>query len=185
MTEPARRKATYEDVLTAPEHMIAELLAGELYLQPRPAIAHATAASAISDELGPPFKRGRGGPGGWFMLNKTELHLTGDVLVPDLAGWRHTTLAELPAAPYIETRPDWICEVLSPSTEKTDRAIKLPIYAREGVGHAWLVNPILRTLEILRLENGRWLNLGTYRDDEEIRAEPFAAIVLELALLRA
>ena len=185
MTEAARRKATYADVLDAPERMIAELLAGELHLQPRPAIRHAAAASVLGEELGPPFKRGRGGPGGWFILDEPELHLAGDVLVPDLAGWRHTTLAELPDAAYIETRPDWVCEVLSPSTEKTDRAIKLPIYAREGVGHAWLVNPILRTLEVLRLEQGRWLNLGVHRDDEEVRAEPFDAIALELALLWA
>ena len=108
-----------------------------------------------------------------------------EVLVPDMAGWRHSTLSELPDAPYIETRPDWVCEVLSPSTEKTDRAVKLPIYAREGVGHAWLINPILRTLEALRFERGRWLTLGIHRDDEEVRAEPFDAIVLELAVLWA
>lgn len=185
MTEPARRKATYEDVLNAPEHMIAELIGGELYLQPRPAIRHTAAASALGEELGPPFKRGKGGPGGWFILDEPELHLGSDVLVPDLAGWRHTTLAELPDAAYIEIRPDWVCEVLSPSTEKSDRAIKLPIYAREGVGHAWLVNPTLRTLEVLRLERGRWLNLGTYRDNDAVRAEPFDAIVLELASLWA
>lgn len=185
MSEPARRKATYEDVLAAPDHQIAEVLAGELRLQPRPAAPHAAAASALGEELGPPFKRGKGGPGGWIILDEPELHLGEDILVPDIAGWRRTTMDHLANVAYFETRPDWICEVLSPSTEKIDRAIKLPIYAREGVGHAWIVNPLVRTLEVLRLEQGRWTNLGTYHDDQELRAEPFEAILLPLAVLWA
>lgn len=185
MNEPARRLATYEDVLAAPEHQVAEILAGELHLHPRPAGPHAAAATAMSDELGPPFKRGKGGPGGWIILFEPELHLGGDILVPDLVGWRRTTMGHVANVPYFEIRPDWVCEVLSPSTEKTDRAIKLPIYAREGVGHAWFVNPLLHTLEVLRLEGGRWVNVGTYSDDQQIRAEPFDAIVLELSVLWA
>lgn len=185
MTDPARRQATYEDVLAAPEHQIAEILAGELYLQPRPAGPHAVASSALGEELGPPFKRGKGGPGGWIILDEPELHLAGDILVPDLAGWRRSTMDHVANEPYFEIRPDWVCEVLSPSTEKIDRAIKLPIYAREGVGHAWLVNPVLHTLEVLRLEAGRWTNVGIYHDEQEVRAEPFEAIVLALSVLWA
>ncbi len=163
--------------------MIAELLGGELHLQPRPSVPHAAAATSLAEELGPPFKRGKGGPGGWHILYEPELHLGDDVLVPDLGGWRLTTMDRLTNVAWLETRPDWICEVLSPSTEKIDRAVKLPIYAREGVGHAWLINPLLRTLEVLRLERGRWTNIGTYRDEQEIRAEPFDAIVLSLGVL--
>lgn len=185
MSDPARRLATYEDVLAAPEHQVAEILAGELHLHPRPAMPHAAAASALGEELGPAFKRGKGGPGGWIILDEPEIHLGGDVLVPDLGGWRRTTMDHMPNLPYCEIRPDWVCEVLSPSTEKTDRTLKLPIYAREGVGHAWLVNPLLRTLEVLRLSEGRWTTLATYHDDQEIRAEPFDAIVLSLAVLWA
>jgi Uma2 family endonuclease len=185
MHEPARRLATYEDVLAAPEHQVAEILAGELHLHPRPAGPHTVAASVLGEELGPPFKRGKGGPGGWIILDEPELHLGGDILVPDLGGWRRTTMDHVANVPYFEIRPDWVCEVLSPSTEKTDRALKLPIYAREGVGHVWLVNPLLHTLEVLRLESGRWVNVGTYSDDQQIRAEPFDAIVLELSVLWA
>jgi Uma2 family endonuclease len=185
MSEPGRRHATYEDVLAAPENMVAELLAHELHLQPRPALPHAMAASALGEALGPPFKRGKGGPGGWLIVDEPELHLGGDVLVPDLAGWRRTSLDQVGNVAFLETRPDWICEVLSPSTEKTDRVLKLPIYAREGVGHAWLVNPLLRTLEILRLDGSRWTLIGTHAGEQEIRAEPFDAIVLELGLLWA
>lgn len=185
MPDHARRIATYDDVLAAPEHQVAEILAGELYLHPRPAIPHAAAATALGEELGPPFKRGRGGPGGWIILHEPELHLRGDVLVPDLGGWRRTTLDYMPNAPYFEIRPDWVCEVLSPSTEKVDRTLKLPIYAREGVGHAWLVNPLVRTLEVLRLHEGHWITLRTFSDDQEVRAEPFDAIVLSLSVLWA
>jgi Uma2 family endonuclease len=185
MNEPARRTATYEDVLAAPEHQVAEILAGELYLHPRPAGPHTLAASVLGEELGPPFRRGKGGPGGWIILDEPELHLGGDILVPDLGGWRRATMDHVANEPGFEIRPDWVCEVLSPSTEKIDRAIKLSIYARAGVGHAWLVNPLLHTLEVLRLEAGRWVNVGTYRDDEAVRAEPFDAIVLELSVLWA
>lgn len=183
--DSARRIATYDDVLSAPPNLVAELLAGELHLQPRPALPHAAAASALGEELGPPFKRGKGGPGGWIILYEPELHLRDDVLVPDLGGWRRTTISILPNAAFSDTRPDWVCEVLSPSTEKIDRAVKLPIYAREGVGHTWLVNPTLRTLEILRLHEGRWSVIATHRDDERVRGEPFDAIELDLSILWA
>ncbi|MFV8752336.1 Uma2 family endonuclease [Nannocystaceae bacterium ST9] len=183
MTEPARRLATYADVLAAPEHMVAELLGGELHVQPRPAMPHAVAASALGEELGPPFKRGKGGPGGWIILDEPELHLGPDVLVPDLAGWRLTTLDHVGELNYVEVRPDWVCEVLSPGTEKTDRMRKLPIYARRQVSHAWLINPMLRTLEVLRLTEGNWTVVGTHHDEQEIRAEPFDAIVLSLGIL--
>jgi Uma2 family endonuclease len=186
MTDPARRvAATYEDVLAAPEHQVAELLDGELVLHPRPAGPHTAAASVLGELLGPPFKRGQGGPGGWIILDEPELHLGADILVPDLAGWRRTTLDHIGNQAYFETRPDWICEVLSPSTEKIDRTRKLAIYARERVCHAWLVNPLLRTLEVLRLTDGNWTNVGTHHDEQEIRAEPFAELVLALGDLWA
>lgn len=183
--EAPKAPASYADVLAAPDGMTAEVLGGRLHLEAPGAGPQLVAASALGDELGPPFRRGKAGPGGWILLRKPELHLGGDILVPDLAGWRRTTMDHVANEPYFEIRPDWICEVLSPSTEKSDRALKLPIYAREGVGHAWLVNPLLRTLEILRLEQGRWLNLGTHQDEQEVRAEPFEAIELELAVLWA
>lgn len=186
MSEPARRKATYQDVLDAPRHKVAEIVAGELRLSPRPAKPHAAAATALGEELGPPFKRGRGGPGGWILLDEPELHLGEDILVPDLAGWRRERMPVLTNdAPHFDMAPDWVCEVLSRSTAKMDRAEKLPIYAREGVPHAWLVDPIDRTLEVLRLEQGRWSIVAVHRDDERVRAEPFDAIELDLGVLWA
>ncbi len=186
MADPARRRATYEDVLAAPPHMIAEVIDGELRLQPRPAKAHAAAASALSEELGPPFKRGRGGPGGWLLLYEPELHLGGDILVPDLAGWRRQRMPALvDDVPYFTLAPDWVCEILSPSTAKQDRIEKLPVYAREQVAYAWLVDPRLHTLEALRREGTQWLLVGQWKDDARVRAEPFEAFELELSILWA
>ncbi|HEY5569545.1 MAG TPA: Uma2 family endonuclease [Gammaproteobacteria bacterium] len=175
--------ATYEDLRAVPEHLVAEIFDGELYATPRPAPPHAHAASVLGGELSGPFHRGRGGPGGWWILDEPELHLGTDVLVPDLAGWRRERLPALPTTPYFALAPDWVCEILSPSTETIDRAKKLAIYAREGIRHAWLVNPASQTLEVLRLESQRWAVLAIHEGTATVRAEPFDAIELELAAL--
>lgn len=186
MSDPARRKASYEDVLRAPRHLVAEIIHGELRFSPRPAKPQCAASTALGEELGPPFKRGRGGPGGWILLFEPELHLGEDILVPDLAGWRRERMPVMTNdEPYFTLAPDWVCEVLSRSTSRADRTEKLPIYARERVGYAWLVDPIDRTLEVLRLESGRWSILSVHRDDERVRAEPFDAFELELSVLWA
>lgn len=183
MSQPAKKPASYADVLAAPEGVIAEVIDGELRLHPRPAFPHAAVASALGYELGPPFDRGKGGPGGWLILDEPELHLGADIIVPDLAGWRVERLASHSDVAYLTLAPDWICEVLSPRTSKFDRSDKLRIYAREQVRWSWLVDPLQRTLEVFRLESGRWVLLGAWKDDDVIRAEPFDAIELELAAL--
>ncbi len=166
-----------------PDHLVAEILHGELYTTPRPGPRHADASSGLGGALRGPFDRGRGGPGGWRILDEPELHLKSDVLVPDLAGWRRERLPRLPEEAYVSLAADWICEVVSPSTAAMDRVKKLAIYAREGVSHSWLVDPIARTLEVLRLDGGRWTILSTWSGLAIIRAEPFDAIDLDLSLL--
>jgi Uma2 family endonuclease len=186
MGKAAKREATYEDLLAAPEDKIAEIIEGELVLSPRAANAHSVAMSALQEELGPPFGRGRGGPGGWIILIEPEVHLGRDVLVPDLAGWRRETMRVVPRAPYFTTRPDWICEVLSPATERRDRGAKVRIYAASGVSSAWLVNPLQHTLEVLRLSPEtptQWTTLGVFTDEAKVRAAPFEALELDLAIL--
>ena len=174
-------RATYEDLQRVPDHMVAEILDGELFATPRPALPHSHAASVLGVEIGGPFGQGRGGPGGWWILDEPELHFAEDVLVPDLGGWRRERLPAIPNAAFTALAPDWVCEVLSPSTEQMDRQRKLKIYAREGVSWVWLVNPISRTLEILRLEAGRWVLIDAHGGEEEIHAEPFDAVALELS----
>jgi Uma2 family endonuclease len=177
-----------EGYRTAPETMVAEILDGALSLMPRPRLGHATAAEGLSEELGPPFRRGRGGPGGWVILPEPELHLgpLPDVLVPDLAGWRRERLPDgFIAGAFASVAPDWCCEVLSPSTERVDRGRKLAIYHREGVGHVWLVSPTLRSVEVYRRADIGWLLLATFEGDALVRAEPFDAVPIDLAGLWA
>lgn len=169
--------------MSVPEHMVAEILDGELHVNPRPAPRHASASSGLGGTLHGPFDRGRGGPGGWRILDEPELHLGRDVLVPDLAGWRRERLPSLPEESYFSVAPDWVCEVLSPSTASIDRVKKLRIYAREQVAHAWLVDPLAKTLEALRLENGRWSIVTTVAGLDVVRVEPFDALELDLWLL--
>jgi Uma2 family endonuclease len=149
-----RRPATYDDLLAVADHLVAEIVDGDLHVNPRPSPRHAAASSGLGGALHGPFDRGRGGPGGWWLLDEPELHLGADVLVPNLAGWRREHLPHLPEQPHFSLAPDWVCEVISPSTAALDRVKKLSIHAREGVRHAWLVDPIGRTLEVLRLDAG-------------------------------
>ncbi|MGH7965864.1 MAG: Uma2 family endonuclease [Candidatus Binatia bacterium] len=181
--EPARRRATYEDLLQVPDLFIAEIIDGELITSPRPASPHARAVSIIGRDIDP-FDRspGRpGGPGGWWVLFEPELHLGTDILVPDLAGWRRERMPALKNVPYFEQAPDWVCEVMSPSTGRLDRVRKMPIYTREQVNHLWLVDPLQRTLEVYRREGPGWIVVSTHGGAEGVRAEPFEVLELDMS----
>ncbi len=177
----------YEALQELPEQVVGEIIGGRLYTQPRPSFDHAGVSSALISTLFGPFQRGSEGPGGWILLFEPELHLGKDpnVLVPDLAGWRRTRMPERPTVAATSLAPDWICEVLSPSTAIKDREKKLPIYAHEGVAHAWLIDPDAKSLEIFRLHSGVWTLVARHGEDACVRAEPFDAIELELAVLWA
>jgi Uma2 family endonuclease len=182
---PFDRPATYDDLVKLPDHLVAEIVDGELHASPRPAPRHVNAGSIIGGRLVPPFHEGHGGPGGWWILDEPELHLGDNVLVPDLAGWRRARMPRLPATAYFPLPPDWICEVLSPSTLQLDRVRKLTTYAEASVAHAWLVDPGAQTLEVLRLDGGRWTILATHAGPEVVRAEPFHEIEIPLRSLWA
>ena len=177
------RPATYQDVLDAPEHMVAELIEGALHLHPRPAFPHARASSILGVEIGGPFDRGRGGPGGWWLLDEPELHLGPDVLVPDLAGWRRERMPQFPDAPWSALAPDWVCEVLSPGTRRLDITDKRRLYAAAGVPHLWFIDPLARTLEAFALRETAWTLIAALGDDAEVRLPPFDAVAFPLAAL--
>ena len=184
MPAPAVRRATYQDVLDAPEHMIAEVIFGTLHTQPRPAAPHSRVSSRLGAVLITHFDIDDEGPTGWLLLDEPELHLGNepDILVPDIAGWRQSrVLPDMEDAPWFAVPPDWVCEILSPSTQVRDRGAKLDIYLRERVGHVWLIDPIAETLEIYRHGGAHWIRQAMHTGSVTVRAEPFDAIELELA----
>jgi Uma2 family endonuclease len=186
MTPTAKKfESLYEQFLKLPDSVVGEILSGELQVSPRPAPKHALASSIIGGEIIGPYNRGRGGPGGWIILFEPEIHLESNILVPDLAGWRREVLPAIPDEAFFTTAPNWICEVLSPGTAAIDRVKKMPLYAQYGVEHAWLVDPVAKTLEVFRLENERWSLLKSFAGDDLVRAEPFDAIEIELGVLWA
>ena len=183
MARPARRPGTYEDLLALPEHLVGQLVDGDLIVSPRPAGRHVRATSTLDRRIGGHFGGDDAGPDGWWIVPEMELHLGRNVLVPDLSGWRRERLPRYPAGPFVELAPDWICEVLSPSNAAVDRKLKMPRYAAAGVAHLWLVDPLERTLEVLAREGTRWLILDTWSGDDKPRAVPFETIELDLASL--
>ena len=157
MAETAEKLATYDDLLKVPEHLVAEIIQGQLYATPRPAPKHALAASSMGGNLFGLYHQGSGGPGGWWILDEPELHLNAHVLVPDLAGWRRERMPHLPDTAWFELAPDWVCEILSSSTARMDRVQKMPVYAEQGVRYLWLVDPDLKPLEAYELQDGHWM----------------------------
>ena len=185
MSVTAEKFTTYQDLFDLPDHIVGEIIHGQLITHPRPAAKHRVASSAIGDELVSPFQKGRGGPGGWWILDEPELHLDRHILVPDLAGWRRERLPTMPETAYFNLPPDWICEVLSPSTARVDRADKMPIYAAQGIPFLWLIDPDLHTLEAFVLNEGRWVLEKVYQENDAVSARPFEAITFSLADLWA
>jgi Uma2 family endonuclease len=169
----------------APDNVVAEILDGQLSLMPRPRPRHAKVATRLAGALGAFHDPDEGDPGGWVVLIEPELHLGSrpDVIDPDLAGWRRERLPQEPEEAAIRVVPDWVCEILSDRTEAMDRGPKRRIYRREGVSHLWLCDPRIQTLEVYRLEAGRWTELETYEGEAKVRAEPFEAIELDLGRL--
>ncbi len=183
MGDAAHQKATYADLQAVPPNRVAELIDGALVTHPRPAPRHATASNSLSGEIGPPFQKGRGGPGGWIFMDEAELHLEPDVVVPAIAGWRREHLSALPETPWIETAPDWVCEVLSPSTASYDRGPKRRIYRDAGVNFLWLLDVEATQLEAFALTANQWLLMGTAGRGEEISLPPFDAISFSFDIL--
>ena len=184
MTVRVKHPATYADLEAVPPHLVAEILFGALVTHPRPHKRHGAAATSLSDEIVGPFQKGRGGPGGWVFIGEQEIHFGAHVSVPDIAGWRRERLpADAEDRPYIDVPPDWICEILSPSTEQYDKGDKRRIYAVYGVPHLWFLDPRAKSLEVFLLQGKNWLLTHTFIDRDDVSAPPFDAITFSLGLL--
>lgn len=184
MLKPKAEPATYADIEALPPNMVGEIIYGALHAHPRPAPKHGLAAGQLQFEIEGPFGRRRGGgPGGWTFIVEPELHLGPHVVVPDIGGWRNERLTPFPQTPYIETPPDWLAEILSPSTQAIDRTDKLSVYAEFGVKHCWYVDPIARTLEVFELSGAKWLLAAAFKDDAPVTAPPFEVHTFHLDVL--
>lgn len=182
MSEFAKKKATYEDLYRIPDDMIGEIIDGELIVTPRPGPKHMRTASVLGGKIMPPYDFGEGGgPGGWLFLFETEILLGENTVVPDLAGWRKERFPTALEHNWISVAPDWVCEVLSPGTFRNDKVRKMPIYARHGVGYIWLIDPVAMTLDAFRLGvDSGWFLLGSFAENDKVRAEPFHEIEINL-----
>ena len=180
MAEHAKKKATYEDLYSIPENMTGEIIDGELIVHPRPSRKHIHAASALDKRIGTPYQFGEGGPGGWIIHVEPEIQLGEHTMVPDLAGWKRERFIWEEDQNPISVTPDWICEILSPSTRRFDKMKKMPIYADYGVGHFWLLDPIAKILDTFRLKPNGWLLLARFYGGDKIRSEPFEEIEFDL-----
>ena len=180
----AKKFATYEDLLNVPDHLIGEIIAGELIVSPRPGPHHTHTSSSLIGDLQGPFQKGKGGPGGWWIYYEPEVHLREDVLVPDICGWRKDLFPHPPIEEsYYNFAPNWVCEILSPSTFRVDRVQKLSIYLREKVDHIWFIDPVAMTLEVLERKDNRWMIAATHAGNTLVRAAPFEAIEIDLGSL--
>ena len=182
MTQVTRRKL-YEQLEALPPNKVGEIVDGLLIVSPRPSPPHAIAETALAGLLAPPFMFGRGGPGGWWILAEPELHLGDDVLAPDLAGWRRERLPRMPEGAAFSVVPDWICEIVSPSSASFDRETKMTKYARLAIPHAWLIDPIERTLESFANDGSAWRAGQTHHGNVTARVAPFEDVPLSLELL--
>lgn len=184
MADAGKNKATYSDLYDLPENMTGEIIDGELIATLRPSRQHVFTTTALGTRVASSFQFGEGGgPGGWIILIEPEIKLAEDVLVPDLVGWKEERFPFVEEHNSISAPPDWVCEVLSPSTLSIDKIKKMPVYARHAIRYLWLVDPIARTLDAFRLESGKWLLLDSFSENDKLCAEPFGEVEIDLGKL--
>lgn len=183
MTDTAHRSASYADIEALPADVVGEILFGSLVTHPRPARRHGGAASALGVAVGAPYQFGASGPGGWVFIDEPELHLGPHVVVPDIAGWRRERMTEPANRAWFEVAPDWVCEVLSPRTEKHDKGAKRQIYAAHEVGHLCYVDPRVRSLEVFARQDKSWLLVSTFFENDPVNSPPFTELTFPLGHL--
>jgi hypothetical protein len=183
MAQPAKRAATYADLVAASDLLIAEIIFGRLVTHRRGDIHHNGTLDLLMHALAPVIWNKSRHPQSWICLRRVEVHVGPHVVVPDVAGWRRRRLTPFPEADWIDIAPDWACEVLSPETAVRDRGEKRVVYAKAGVRHLWLVDPALKTLEAFECRSGKWVLLDVFRDDACVAVAPFVDVAFSLSPL--
>ncbi len=183
MSESAKKIATYDDLYNLPDNMVGQIIDGKLVTTPWQSREHARASTILSAKLIAPYELGENGPGGWIILYKLEVRLGDNIIVPDLVGWRNERFPIAEETNWVSVCPDWVCEIISPNTVRIDKTKKMPVYARYGVGYFWLIDPANRTLDVYKLESGKWMLLETHADNDKVRAEPFNEVEIDLGSL--
>jgi Uma2 family endonuclease len=179
---PARKHPTLADLEALPANIKGEIIEGVLYTMTRPRGRHQNITGALIDALRGPFQRGRGGPGGWWILPEPGIELPSTPEIsPDVSGWRRERMPVLPDDASIAIVPDWVCEILSPSNRRHDMLVKKPYYARVGVAYHWLIDVADRTLTAYQLKSGCWVELAVHGDEHEARVAPFSEVALDIA----
>lgn len=183
MSLPVRKRATYDDLYNLPANMTGEIIDGELIASPRPSRMHVNASSILGGELIPPYRFGKGGPGGWIILVEPEIAFGDNIIVPDLAGWKIERFPAVEDHNWISVAPDWVCEIVSPGTASIDRVRKMGLYAMHRVPYYWIIDPISKTLEVFENENSKWSVIGSFEGNAKVNAWPFHEIELNLSSL--
>lgn len=187
MSQSARKGATLDDFWKIPEQeRFHELIGGDLIRKATPSGEHGDAQAGVVGAVRAPFQRlpNRGGPGGWWIASEVEVLLeSGDVVRPDVAGGRREHCPERPTGTPVKARPDWICEVVSPSNANDDTVKKLRLYQRVAIAHYWIADPRDATLTVMRWSPDGYITLLRAERGETIRAEPFEAIEIEVGTL--
>lgn len=179
--QPARKVPTLAELEALPSNVKGEIIEGVLYTMTRPRGLHQDLALSIGSDLRGPYRRGHGGPGGWWILPEPGIELADTPeIAPDIAGWRRERLPVLPEDAAITVVPDWVCEILSPSTRRHNLLVKKPFYAKVGVLHHWIVDLAARTVTAHRLDAGHWVELGVWGDEHDARIAPFLDVALDV-----
>jgi Uma2 family endonuclease len=179
-----KTKNVYEQWLELPDNITGEIISGNLIASPRPGPKHANVSSSLNVKVGGPYHHGdSGGPGGWLILFEPEIHINDDIVVPDFAGWKRERLSSPPDEPYFSVVPDWVCEILSPGSVKIDRVVKQQLYLNWSVNHYWIIDPILKSVEVLERSGAHWVIKGIYSENNKMRAVPFDSIEIDLSSL--
>jgi Uma2 family endonuclease len=185
VADPAVRLShppTLADIDALPPHMKGEIIDGVLYAMTRPRGFHQSVLGQVYVDVSGVYHRGRGGPGGWWILPEPGIELPNSPEVaPDIAGWKRERLAAPPKSETIRVVPDWVCEVLSDSTRRYDLRTKKPFYAKVGVAHLWVVDAAAQLVTAYRLLDGGWFELGVWSDEEEARIPPFDGAAIRVA----